>query len=76
MDIDRSDFFKMGKGLIKDRLTIQFPGGLPVDKSKGIAVMQDMWKRYKTVSKFDASYWEGVVIRHDHGKEPLRASAL
>jgi len=56
------DFFKMGKGLIRDRLTIQFPGGLPVDKSKGIAVMQDMWKRYKTVSKFDASYWEGVVI--------------
>lgn len=56
------DFFKMGKGLIRDRLTIQFPGGLPVDKSKGIATMQDMWKRYKTVSKFDASYWEGVVI--------------
>jgi branched-chain amino acid transport system substrate-binding protein len=56
------DFFKMGKGLIRDRLTIQFPGGLPADKSKGIAVMQDMWKRYKTVSKFDASYWEGVVI--------------
>jgi len=56
------DFFKMGKGLIKDRLTIQFPGGLPVDKSKGIAVMQELWKRYKTVSKFDASYWEGVVV--------------
>ena len=56
------DFFKMGKGLIKDRLTIQFPGGLPTDKTKGIAVMQQLWKRYKTVDKFDASYWEGVVI--------------
>jgi branched-chain amino acid transport system substrate-binding protein len=56
------DFFKMGKGLIRDRLVIQFPGGLPADKSKGIEVMQDMWNRYKTVSKFDASYWEGVVI--------------
>jgi len=56
------DFFKMGKGLIKDRLTIQFPGGLPTDKSKGIAIMQQLWKRYKTVDKFDASYWEGVVI--------------
>ncbi len=56
------DFFKMGKGLIKDRLTIQFPGGLPTDKSKGIAVMQQLWKRYKTVDKFDASYWEGVAI--------------
>ena len=52
----------MGKGLIKDRLTIQFPGGLPTDKSKGIAVMQQLWKRYKTVDKFDASYWEGVAI--------------
>ena len=56
------DFFKMGAGLIKDRLTIQFPGGLPSDKSKGIAVMKELWKRYKTVDKFDASYWEGVVI--------------
>lgn len=56
------DFFKMGAGLIRDRLVIQFPGGLPVDKSKGIAAMQQLWKRYKTVDKFDASYWEGVVI--------------
>jgi branched-chain amino acid transport system substrate-binding protein len=56
------DFFKMGKGLIKDRLTIQFPGGLPGDNSKGMAVMKELWKRYKTVDKFDASYWEGVVI--------------
>jgi len=56
------DFFKMGKGLIRDRLVIQFPGGLPSDKSKGMAVMRDLWKRYKTVDKFDASYWEGVVI--------------
>jgi len=52
----------MGKGLIRDRLVIQFPGGLPSDKSKGMAVMQELWKRYKTVSKFDASYWEGVVV--------------
>jgi branched-chain amino acid transport system substrate-binding protein len=56
------DFFKMGKGVIKDRLVIQFPGGLPTDQAKGIGVMQELWKRYKTVDKFDASYWEGVVI--------------
>ena len=56
------DFFKMGKGLIKDRLVIQFPGGLPTDKSKGMDVMKELWKKYKTVDKFDASYWEGVVI--------------
>ncbi|MBW2650482.1 MAG: ABC transporter substrate-binding protein [Deltaproteobacteria bacterium] len=56
------DFFNMGKGLIRDRLKIQFPGGLPVDKTGGIKIMEDMWTRYKTVDKFDASYWEGVVV--------------
>ena len=24
--------------------------------------MQELWKRYKTVDKFDASYWEGVAV--------------
>jgi branched-chain amino acid transport system substrate-binding protein len=56
------DFFKMGAGLIRDRLVIQFPGGLPADKSKGMDLMKDLWKRYKTVEKFDAAYWEGVVV--------------
>jgi len=56
------DFFRMGKGLIRDRLKIQFPGGLPVDKTEGIKIMEDLWTRYKTVDKFDASYWEGVVV--------------
>jgi len=56
------DFFKMGKGLIRDRLVMQFPGGLPSDKSKGMDIMKELWKRYKTVDSFDAAYWEGVVI--------------
>jgi branched-chain amino acid transport system substrate-binding protein len=56
------DFFKMSKGLIRDRLLIQFPGALPTDKSEGMKVMQELWKRYKTVDKFDASYWEGVAV--------------
>ncbi len=56
------DFFKLGKGVIRDRLRIQFPGGLPSDNSKGMKVMQELWKRYKTVHQFDASYWEGVVV--------------
>ena len=55
-------FFKLGKGLIRDRLRIQFPGGLPVDKTPGIDLMEKLWKKYKTVNKFDASYWEGVVV--------------
>jgi ABC-type branched-subunit amino acid transport system substrate-binding protein len=56
------DFFKMGKGLIRDRLIMQFPGSLPSDKSKGIEIMKELWDRYKTVQTFDAAYWEGVVI--------------
>jgi branched-chain amino acid transport system substrate-binding protein len=56
------DFFKLGKGLIRDRLRIQFPGGVPSDKSQGMKVMTELWKRYRTVEKFDASYWEGVVV--------------
>jgi branched-chain amino acid transport system substrate-binding protein len=56
------DFFKMGKGLIRGRLVMQFPGGLPSDKAKGMDVMKELWKRYKTVDSFDAAYWEGVVV--------------
>ena len=56
------DFFKMGKGLIRNRLVIQFPGALPTDKSAGMKIMNDLMKRYKTGESFDASYWEGVVV--------------
>ena len=56
------DFFKLGKGIIRDRLKMQFPGGLPGDKGAGIETLRELWKRYKTVSRFDAAYWEGVVV--------------
>ena len=67
------DFIKMGQGLIRNRLRIQFPGGLPVDKNQGIMVMQELWKRYKTVDKFDASYWEGVVVAMIMERAMIRA---
>ncbi|PKN70648.1 MAG: hypothetical protein CVU54_04625 [Deltaproteobacteria bacterium HGW-Deltaproteobacteria-12] len=56
------DFFKMSKGLIRERLLIQFPGVLPTDKAEGMNILKELWKRYKTVDKFDASYWEGVAV--------------
>jgi len=56
------DFFKQGQGLIKDRLIIQFPGCIPVDKSPGVKLISNLMDRYKTVSTFDAAYWEGVVV--------------
>ena len=56
------DFFRQGKGLIRDRLAMQFPGGLPSDNTPGMNVMKELWKRYKTVNRFDAAYWEGVAI--------------
>ncbi|MCU0576887.1 MAG: ABC transporter substrate-binding protein [Desulfobacterota bacterium] len=56
------DFFKNGQGLIRDRIKMQFCGGLPSDKGKGMKVMEELWKRYKTVDSFDTAYWEGVVV--------------
>ena len=56
------DFFKRGKGLIRDRVFMQFPGSLPGDNSPAMKIMKELWERYGTVTKFDASYWEGVAI--------------
>ena len=56
------DFFRRGKGLIRDRMFMQFPGCLPADNSPGYKLLTTLWERYKTVDKFDAAYWEGVVI--------------
>jgi branched-chain amino acid transport system substrate-binding protein len=56
------DFFPRGQGLIRDRMHMQFMGCLPADGSPGMKMMETLWGRYKTVSKFDASYWEGITI--------------
>jgi len=56
------DFFRLGKGLIRDRLFMQFCGGLPVDGAPGVKLMLDIGKRYRTVKGFDCSYWEGVAV--------------
>jgi branched-chain amino acid transport system substrate-binding protein len=67
------DFFKMGQGLIRNRLRIQFSGGLPTDNTSGVKMLQELWKRYKTVDKFDASYWEGVVVAMIMERAMIRA---
>jgi branched-chain amino acid transport system substrate-binding protein len=67
------DFIKMGQGLIRDRLRIQFPGGLPSDNTQGMKLLQELWKRYKTVDKFDASYWEGVAVAMIMERAMIRA---
>jgi len=70
------DFFKLAKGLIRDRLAMQFCGALPQDKTPGIKLLQDLWKRYKSVDKFDTSYWEGVAVAMIETRSALRASGL
>ena len=55
------DFFTLGKGLIRDRLFMQFSGGLPVDNTPGVKLMMDVGK-YSRIKGFDTSYWEGVVV--------------
>ncbi len=70
------DFFKLAKGLIRDRLAMQFCGVLPQDKTWGIKLLEDLWKRYKSVDKFETSYWEGVVVAMIETRSAQRASGL
>jgi len=67
------DFFKRGHGLIRDRMHMQFPGCLPGDGSKAMQIMGKLIERYKSVDKFDASYWEGVAIAMIMERAFLRA---
>jgi branched-chain amino acid transport system substrate-binding protein len=70
------DFFKMGQGVIRNRLFMQFCGVLPGDKAWGMKLMEDLMKRYKTVDKFETSYWEGVVVAMIMERAMHRASGL
>ncbi len=70
------DFFKLGKGLIRDRLFMQFSGVLPGDKAPGLQLLQTLWTKYKTVDKFETSYWEGVVVAMIMERAIDRASRL
>jgi branched-chain amino acid transport system substrate-binding protein len=56
------DFFKLGKGLIRDRLFMQFSGGLPADKTPGVQLMMRLARKYENLERFDCSFWEGVVV--------------
>jgi len=56
------DFFKRGKGLIRDRMFMQFPAGLPSDGTPGMKIFDVLMKRYHNITQFDGSYWEGVTI--------------
>jgi branched-chain amino acid transport system substrate-binding protein len=70
------DFFKLGQGLIRDRLFMQFCGVLPQDKTPGIEILQKLWAKYKTVDKFETSYWEGVVVAMIQERAAHRAAGL
>lgn len=70
------DFFKLGKGLVRDRLFMQFVGVLPQDNTPGIEILQKLWAKYKTVDKFETSYWEGVVVAMIQERAIHRASGL
>lgn len=70
------DFFKLGKGLIRDRVFMQFCGVLPGDKAWGNELIEKLMAKYKTVDKFDTSYWEGVVVAMIQERAIHRASGL
>jgi branched-chain amino acid transport system substrate-binding protein len=56
------DFFKRAKGVLRNRMFVQFCGGLPADGTPGVKLMEEVGKKYGSVDKFDFSYWEGVVM--------------
>ncbi len=76
------DFFKLGQGLIRDRVAMQFCGVLPADKTPkgekmpGIMLLEKLWAKYKTVDFFETSYWEGVVVGMVMERAMHRASGL
>jgi len=76
------DFFKLGKGLIRNRVAMQFCGVLPGDKTPkgekmpGIVLLETLWAKYKTVDFFETSYWEGVVVAMVMERAMHRASGL
>jgi branched-chain amino acid transport system substrate-binding protein len=70
------DFFKLGQGLIRDRVFMQFCGVLPQDKTPGIEILQKLWAKYKSVDKFETSYWEGVVVAMIQERAIHRAAGL
>ncbi len=74
--ITDADFFKLGKGLVRDRLFMSFCGVLPGDKAWGRQLMDDVMKKCKAVDKFDTSYWEGVVVGMIMERSAHRASGL
>jgi branched-chain amino acid transport system substrate-binding protein len=74
--ITDADFFKLGKGLVRDRLFMSFCGALPGDKVWGMQLIDDLMKKYKSVERFDTSYWEGVVIGMIMERAAHRASGL
>jgi branched-chain amino acid transport system substrate-binding protein len=55
------DFFGLAKGRIRNRLFMQFSGGLPSDNAPGVKLMMEVGK-YSGIKEFDTSYWEGMVV--------------
>jgi branched-chain amino acid transport system substrate-binding protein len=55
------DFFGLAKGRIRNRLFMQFSGGLPSDNAPGVKLMMEVGQ-YSAIKEFDTSYWEGVVV--------------
>ena len=57
-----TDFFNLGKRLIRGRTNISFPGCLLGDGTSGINLMKMLIDCYPSVSRFHTAYWEGVSI--------------
>jgi branched-chain amino acid transport system substrate-binding protein len=70
------DFFPMAKGIMGNRLKMQFFGCLPQDNTPGAKLIADLIKRYKSVERYDVSYWVGVLMGMTVERAMHRASGL
>ncbi len=71
-----ADFFPMAKGLMGNRLKMQFFGCLPQDETPGAKLVEDLIRRYKSVSRYDVSHWVGVLMGMTVERAMHRANGL
>ena len=71
-----ADFFPMAKGLMGNRLKMQFFGCLPQDDTPGAKLIEVLIRRYKSVERYDVSHWVGVLMGMTVERAMHRASGL
>jgi len=57
-----SAIFKLGEGILGNKLEISSPFGVPIDRTPGVELAEKLRKQYKGCDNFEFSYFLGVGI--------------